>query len=206
MIACLRGEIFLKEADKMIVDVNGVGYEVFFSRNCQMALPEVGEEVLVHIYTDVREDALNLYGFINLEEKEMFLLLVKVSGVGPKLALNMLSGCPPAEIARAIASEDIPALVKLPGVGKKTAERLCVELKDKVPFMPALHDKQAQSRPLLNEEDQRVKDVISALVNLGYQPTAARNALERVQKRSENDAFTAMPLEEMLRQALRTLA
>lgn len=206
MIASLRGELFHKESDRMIVDVNGVGYEVSFSQNSHSRLPEIGDEVFIHIYTDVREDALNLYGFVDKEEKEMFLLLVKVSGVGPKLALNMLSGYPPAEIARAIVSEDIPALVKLPGVGKKTAERLCVELKDKMPFIPAAHDARIQSHFALDEEDQRIRDVISALVNLGYQSMAARKALETVQKQSDNRAFQTMALEELLRHALRAVA
>ena len=206
MIASLRGELFHKESDRMIVDVNGVGYEVSFSQISHSRLPEIGDEVFIHIYTDVREDALNLYGFVDKEEKEMFLLLVKVSGVGPKLALNMLSGYPPAEIARAIVSEDIHALVKLPGVGKKTAERLCVELKDKVPFIPKTHDIHSAPHPALDEEDQRIRDVISALVNLGYQSMAARKALESVQKQSEKDVFQSMPLEELLRQALRTVA
>ena len=206
MIASLRGELFHKEADKMIIDVNGVGYEVSFSQTSHSRLPEIGDEVFIHIYTDVREDALNLYGFVDKEEKEMFLLLVKVSGVGPKLALSILSGYPPAEIARAIVSEDIHALVKLPGVGKKTAERLCVELKDKVPFIPAAHDTQAPPHPVLDEGDQRIRDVISALVNLGYQAMAARKALETVQKQSDKDVFQSMALEELLRQSLRAVA
>ena len=207
MIACLRGELFHKTSEKMIVDVNGVGYEVSFSQTTHNRLPDIGDEVFVHIYTDVKDDAINLYGFMDEKEKEMFLLLVRVSGVGPKLALNMLSGSAPGVIARAIMSGDIATLVKLPGIGKKTAERLCVELKDKVRFVPLGEDytPEAVESPV-DLDDQRNRDVISALVNLGYPMVAARKAIEKVQKQIDHEMFLAMSLEDMLRQALRTLA
>ena len=207
MIACLRGELFHKTSEKMIVDVNGVGYEVFFSQTTHNRLPDIGDEVFVHIYTDVKEDAINLYGFMDEKEKEMFLLLVSVSGIGPKLALNMLSGCAAGIIARAIMISDVATLVKLPGVGKKTAERLCVELKDKVSFIPVGEEYTPEPlESLVDLDDQRNRDVISALVNLGYPNIAARKAIEKVQKQVEREVFLAMSLEDMLRQALRALA
>jgi len=204
MIASLRGALLYKSHDRMIIDVNGVGYEVLFSQATQRRLPETGAEIFIHIFTEVREDALKLYGFFDEEEKKMFLLLVKVSGVGPKLALNMLSGCGPDEIARALLASDIASLTRLPGIGKKTAERLCVELKDKVDFVPGPEASTATS--LAGMEDDRSKDAISALMNLGYPPVSARKALETVQKRVEPGTYQAMSLEELLRQALRTVA
>ncbi|MBU0483899.1 MAG: Holliday junction branch migration protein RuvA [Proteobacteria bacterium] len=205
MIACLRGELFAKFADRLIIDVGGVGYEVFLSSANFALLPTIGAELFLHIYTNVREDALDLYGFIEAEEKQMFLLLVGVSGVGPKLALNILSGSRPSELAGAICAGDIGRLVKLPGVGKKTAERLCLELKDKVEFMVRdMSGGQIVDRTL--PADQLSVDAVSALVNLGYTPNAARNALELVRKQVGAEIYPAMKIEELLRQALRSLA
>ena len=132
MIASLKGEIFSKEPGRVVLDVNGVGYEVFLSLTSYEQLPAVGCEVLLHVYTSVREDAIVLFGFGDAEEKEMFRLLTTVSGVGPRLALNILSGIKPAALVRAIATGDVKRLTGLPGVGKKTAARLCVDLKDKM--------------------------------------------------------------------------
>ena len=129
MIASLRGVLAHKSPENLIVDVGGVGYEVRFSPTGMHRLPEVGEEVFLHIYSSVREDAFDLYGFLEAKEKEMFILLTSVSGIGPKVGLNILSGMPPADLAGAICTSDLGRLTKLPGVGKKTAERLCMELK-----------------------------------------------------------------------------
>ena len=204
MIACLRGELLLKTADRVIVDVGGVGYEVFLSQANLAALPEIGQEIFLHIYTNVREDALNLYGFIEALEKEMFLVLVGVSGIGPKVALNILSGIEPAGLASAILSEDIGQLTKLPGIGKKTAERLCLELKDKVEFIPqALVAAESPAAP--PPDDQLAADVISALVNLGYTAVSAKDAVDSLRQRLGAD-YEKLNLQEVLRQALRSLA
>ncbi|MCK4838122.1 MAG: Holliday junction branch migration protein RuvA, partial [Desulfobulbaceae bacterium] len=132
MIASLRGVLAHKSPEHLIVDVGGVGYEVFYSPTGLHRLPENGEDIFLYIYTNVREDAFNLYGFLEIKEKEMFVLLTGVSGIGPKVAVNILAGMGPGDLASAIANTDLGRLVKLPGVGKKTAERLCLELKDKV--------------------------------------------------------------------------
>lgn len=206
MIACLKGELFYKSPEKLIVDVGGVGYEVLLPPNSIGRLPEIGEEVFLYIHTSVREDSLTLYGFVEIAEKEMFLLLISVSGVGPKLALNIVSNISPADLGRAILAEDLQRLTRLPGIGKKTAERLFLELKDKVPFLPAnLEVAQApvESREL---DDQRGRDVVSALVNLGYPAPKARQAVERLRRQTPEDTFQSMNLEEMLRQTLRSLA
>ncbi|HCC55471.1 MAG TPA: Holliday junction branch migration protein RuvA [Desulfobulbaceae bacterium] len=202
MIACLRGTLFKKLSDSLIVDVGGVGYEVFFPQSGQTRLPGIGEEVFLHIQTVVREDAFNLYGFLESAEKEMFQLLNTVSGIGPKLAVHMLAGISPADLAIAIMHDDLARLTRLPGVGKKTAERLCLELKDKVQFVPEALSASA-STLVLPGEDQRVHDAISALLNLGYPAVRAREALAAVRLQAGAEAFAAMRLEELLRQALR---
>lgn len=202
MIACLRGELLHKAPDKLIVDVSGVGYEVSFCRSGAPLLPETGQEVFIHTYLNVREDALDLYGFMLIEEKEMFVTLLQVSGIGPKVALNMLSAIHPSDLARAIISEDLYRLTKLPGIGKKTAERLCLELKDKVQAMSGHGEAVGRYDSL---SDSVAADVISALVNLGYPRAKARDALHAVRLALPEDQPDP-PIEELLRLSLRSLA
>ncbi|MDA8164580.1 MAG: Holliday junction branch migration protein RuvA [Desulfobacteraceae bacterium] len=203
MIACLRGALFAKAPEGLVIDVGGVGYQVHVPRTYDDLLPAVGEEVFLHIHTDVREDAITLYGFSDLDEKRMFLLLLGISGVGPKQALNILSGLSAADLARAIGADDIGRLTRIPGVGKKTAERLCLELKDKVRFLP----ERPEAAPAAPEPaDQRTADAVSALVNLGYPPARAQEAVKAVQRRTPSEQFAGMRIEELLRQALRSLA
>jgi Holliday junction DNA helicase RuvA len=205
MIASLRGTLTHKSPEELIVEVGGVGYDVRFSPTGLHRLPEVGAEVFLHIYTNVRDDSIDLYGFCERQEKEMFIILTSVSGVGPKLAMNILSGLSPAVLASAILAGDLGRLTKLPGVGRKTAERLCVELKDKVQFIPAL-DRGVVPASQPDEHDRKGADVISALVNLGYPPASARKAIERVKAVGSATDYEAMSLEEVLRQALRSMA
>ena len=165
MISCLKGELFHKSPEKVTILVNGVGYEVFLSSTSHEKLPQLGEDVFLHIYTHVREDTLILFGFADSDEKAMFLLLINVSGVGPKLALSILSGIRPVDLARAVATKDVTRLTGLSGVGKKTAERLCLDLKEKVGLIAGgedLPDFAAGSQVEGNKE----KDVISALVRI----------------------------------------
>lgn len=190
-----------------MVDVGGVGYEVHFPEAHHHRLPRLGEEVVLQIHTVVREDAISLYGFLDAAEKELFLLLMGVSGVGPKLARNILSAATPAEISRAIAAGDVGRLKQLPGVGKKTAERLCLELKDKVEFIPMAGVAVAAVAP--SPEffgDQPSRDALSALMNLGYPAPRARQALEQVRQQVGEEAYSALAIEELLRAALRGLA
>jgi len=206
MIACLRGELLHKSPGKVVIDVGGVGYLVACSKTCDERLPKVGQEIFLHIHTEVREDSISLYGFADLEEREMFLLLIGVSGVGPKLALNILSGSTTRELATAIMSKDLGRLTKLPGVGRKTAERLCLELQDKVQAIAAWQP--AHLPPVVPEggSDQRSMDVISALVNLGYQANMARQAVEAIRQQLSAEQYDGLSLEGLLRQALRSLA
>ncbi|MBU0479813.1 MAG: Holliday junction branch migration protein RuvA [Proteobacteria bacterium] len=205
MIASLRGILTHKSPEFLVLDVNGVGYQVFFSATGLLALPEVGEELFLHIYTNVREDAIDLYGFADHHEKDMFILLISVSGIGPKLALNILSGMRPADLARSITTGDIHRLTSLHGVGKKTAERLCVELKDKVQFLPVA-DMGGRAPAAEPSESQLSSDVISALVNLGYSPVSVRKGMEKLRSTLGNDEFDHLSFEELLKQALRLLA
>jgi Holliday junction DNA helicase RuvA len=205
MIASLRGILTHKAPDELIVEVGGVGYEVRFSPTGLHRLPEVGNEIFLHIHTNVRDDSIDLYGFSERQEKEMFIVLTSVSGVGPKLAMNILSGMNPAALASAILTTDLARLTRLPGVGRKTAERLCVELKDKVQFLPA-QDSGAVLAARPEEGDQLAADVISALVNLGYPPAGARQAVERVKSAGGAGEYEALSLEEVLRRALRSMA
>lgn len=208
MIACLKGELLFKSRDRLVVDVNGVGYEVHFPAASFERLPAPGHTVFLHIYTHVREDAILLYGFVEPEEKEMFLLLTGVSGIGPKLAMTIISGIAPADLCRAIMSEDVYRLTKLPGIGKKTAERLCLELKDKVRNLSIspVGASGIIERQRIDPDDPFSADVISALTNLGYTPVRAREAIAAVRRLHSDDVFKAMTLEELLRQALRSLA
>ena len=205
MIASLRGVLAHKSPGSLIVDVGGVGYAVFFSPTGLHRLPESGEDIFLHIQTNVREDAIDLYGFLEVKEKEMFVLLTGVSGIGPKVAVNILSGMAPADLASAIVSTDLGRLVKLPGVGKKTAERLCLELKDKVQFAAA-SDSALLGAPALAPDDQQSADVISALINLGYPPANARKAIDKVRSTIGEDGFGELSLEELLRHSLRSMA
>ena len=186
--------------------VGGVGYEVFLSASSLERMPPLGEEVFLHAFTYVREDTLSIFGFMDADEKEMFLLLISVSGVGPKLALGILSGISPNDLARSIASKDVTRLTGLSGVGKKTAARLCLDLKDKVGFIATgddgLPDFETEGKIAGSVES----DVISALVNLGYPQNRAVNALVAVKRRLEPEKLSDMRVEELIRETLRSLA
>lgn len=206
MIATLTGNVLMIGSDRAVIDVSGVGYEVFLSADGLSRLPEKNGQVFLHIHTHVREDAIVLYGFLEAEEKEMFLVLKTVSGIGPKLGLAILSGMRVPELCQAIVAEDIPRLTTLQGVGKRTAERLCVELKDKVGHLHAAGGvtEKAVERPAA--VGGAVADTLSVLSNLGYPDPVARQALSTVKKRVGAEGFAAMPVEELIREALRTLA
>jgi holliday junction DNA helicase RuvA len=171
MIAHLRGTLLAKHPNQAIVEVHGVGYDVSISVPTFTEMPAAGAEVALHIHTHVREDALSLYGFLRLAEKHLFEKLLTVSGIGPKLAITILSGMPADEMVAAIRGDDLARLTRIPGIGKKTAERMVLELRDK---LPAPTGSAEISAPMATPVEE---DVISALVNLGYQRAAADKAL-----------------------------
>jgi Holliday junction DNA helicase RuvA len=183
MIAHLRGKLISRHPNDVIVEAMGVGYDVTISVPTFSELPPAGSEVALHIHTHVREDQIALYGFLRPEEKQLFEKLITVSGIGPKLAITILSGMPAEEMSSAIRGNDLVRLTKIPGIGRKTAERMVLELRDKLP--PAGTD-QVHVVPSLSATQE---DVLSALVNLGYQKASAEKALGSVEK---NAAFDAM--------------
>ena len=183
MIAHLRGKLIARHPNQVIVEAMGVGYDVTISVPTFSELPALGSEVALHIRTHVREDQISLFGFLRPEEKQLFEKLITVSGIGPKLAITILSGMPSNEMTGAIRSNDVARLTKIPGIGRKTAERMVLELRDKLP--PAGTD-QVHVLPSFNAVQE---DVLSALVNLGYQRPIAEKALGSVEK---NGSFDAM--------------
>jgi holliday junction DNA helicase RuvA len=185
MIAHLRGTLLSRHPNQVVVETAGVGYEINISVPTFSELPQNGAAVALHIYTHVREDLIALYGFLHPPEKQLFEKLITVSGIGPKLAMTILSGMAANEMADAIRANDLARLTKIPGIGKKTAERMVLELRDKLPAtlettvrMPAM--------------DAVEEDVLSALVNLGYQPAAAEKALAGAVKNKTRGSFDVM--------------
>lgn len=207
MIATLTGRVLSKGFDRAVVDVAGVGYEVILSTDCVARMPEKGQDAFFYIHTNVREDAITLFGFLEEKEKELFLVLKTVSGIGPKLALAMLSGLRVGEICQAIIGGDIKRLTTLPGVGKKTAERICVDLKDKVSHLiSGTVSLQGGSSAVVAVEGSVAADAISALMNLGYPDGVARGALGKVKKQLGEEDFNTQKVEVLIREALRALA
>ena len=196
MIAQLRGRILEKQPNRIVVDVAGVGYDVLVPLSTFYGLGETGSEIALRIHTHVREDALALYGFATKIEQELFERLISVSGIGPKLALAVLSGIEPRELVRAIERADLSRLTAIPGVGKKTSERIVLELKDRLPRVsPSEAAGTAPEAPALRD------DVLSALINLGYHRPLAERAADASIKAAPGGDF-----ERTLKHALRELA
>jgi Holliday junction DNA helicase RuvA len=192
MIAHLRGRLLSKQPNQVIVEAGGVGYDVAISVSTFTALPTEGAEVALHIHTQVREDMLALFGFLSRDEKRIFERLITVSGVGPKLAITILSGLSGERLVSAIRSHDHAMLTKVPGVGKKLSERLVVELKDKLEDL-------AIAPPAMLSAGPAADDVLSALVNLGYSRPAAQKAIETAVSK---DKTAAEDFEHLFRGAL----
>jgi Holliday junction DNA helicase RuvA len=186
MIAHLRGKLLAKHPNQAIVETAGVGYDVTISVPTFSDLPAVGAEVALHIHTHVREDQIALYGFLRPAEKLLFEKLITVSGIGPKLAITILSGMAADEMVGAIRGNDLARLTRIPGIGRKTAERMVLELRDKLPEAgPA-------STPALPAMNATEEDVLSALLNLGYQRAAAEKALAVAANGSQAKSFDQM--------------
>lgn len=196
MIAQISGTLAQKIPGEVIVDVAGVGYQVLIPLSVFYQLPEIGTPLSLQIHTHVREDALQLFGFQDLAEKQVFLLLIGVSGIGPKLAINILSGITAAELKRALRDGDQGRLVAIPGVGRKLAERLIVELKDRIATLAPLEAESGR----VDGGSQLLLDAVSALVNLGYKRPDAEKAVREVLKRG------AQSLESVLKESLRHLS
>jgi len=200
MIAHLKGILFKKTTPSIIIDVGGVGYEVYVPLSTFYSLPETDESVSLQIHTHVKDDSLTLFGFNTSLEKALFLMLVSVSGIGPKLSVNILSGMGPQDLLEAIAHGDAMRLQAIPGIGKKTAERIALELKDRA--SKALEEMDISPMPIpRGEERVAIDDALSALMNLGYSPKSAKMAIEKAKSRIKE-----ISLEDLIRDALRILS
>jgi Holliday junction DNA helicase RuvA len=174
MIGSLRGMLTYKHPDSIIVEVGGIGYQVHVSLNTLSILPVEGKEIFLHIYTYVREDSLMLYGFTSEDEKRIFITLLGITGIGPRMAINILSGISHEDLFHAIESEDVAMLCRIPGLGKKTAHRLILELKEKLPST-------------IKKSDKIFDDALSALINLGYKRSFSQESLEKAYKKGLRD-------------------
>ena len=197
MIARLRGRLLEKAPESIVVDVGGVGYQLFVSLNAFYRLPNPGEQVDLYVHTHVREDALQLYGFLDSAERALFLLLLQVSTIGPKVAVGVLSGMDTPDLERAIADGDARRLVAVPGIGKKKADLMILQLREKVKLLQ-------QTRAASSESPVRIggdaAEAVSALVNLGYKQHEAERAVARA------EASGTRALADLIREALRRLA
>ncbi len=197
MIAHLTGQLIHKSPASAVVDVQGVGYEVFIPLTAFYDLPECGTAVSLYIHTHLREDSLKLFGFVKVADKQMFELLIRISKVGPKLALAILSGMTAQDLTQAVFSNDISTLNTIPGVGRKTAERLALELKDKLSELNLEPAAASEATPSGGLRD----DAVSALVNLGYKKAQAEQALKKVWRDEPKPS-----LEELIRESLNRLS
>jgi Holliday junction DNA helicase RuvA len=198
MIAHLKGQLIQKSPVSLVVDVQGVGYEVFIPLTVYYELPECGTTISLYIHTRIREDSLKLFGFIKEADKQMFELLTRISKVGPKIALAFLSGMTAQDLTQAVFNDDIATLSAIPGVGRKTAERLALELKDKLSEL----NLQPETATANNTPGNGLKDdAVSALVNLGYKKAQAEQALRKVWRDEAKPS-----LEELIRDSLNCMS
>lgn len=194
MIALLRGQLIIKTPQYAVIDVNGIGYKIFIPLSTFPKLPPQKEEITFHTYTHVREDALQLYGFLSREERDFFTTLLTISGIGPKMGMNIMSGASLSNLMEIVEKEDVKKLSMIPGVGKKTAGRMILELREKlIPVSPSVGEGAIDSKI--------TTDALSALVNLGYTRTQAREAVNSAERIFRNGT-----LEEIIKEALKNLS
>ncbi|GAB6262121.1 Holliday junction branch migration protein RuvA [Photobacterium sp. R1] len=205
MIGRLRGIIIEKQPPEVVIEAGGLGYEVQMPMSCFYELPEPGKEVTIATHFVVREDAQLLYGFNKKSERDLFREVIKANGVGPKLGLAILSAMTASQFVLCVENEDVMTLVKIPGVGKKTAERLLVEMKDRLKgwgegdlFTPALDTAASQAQPMVSAQNRAEDEAVSALVALGYKPQMASKVVAQV-------AQEGMQSETIIREALRSM-
>ncbi len=186
MIALLRGKVAEKQAGKVVLDIGGVGYEVAIPVETYSRIGDPGEEVSLHVHTHMRENTLALFGFLNRRDKDLFEKFLEVGGVGPRLALTLLSGLPSAELLAAIRTEDSQKLIRIPGVGKRTGERIILELKDKLGALEGAAEGAGEGAAAVEE------DVISVLINLGCSADAARKGVRRARQNGAPAEFESL--------------
>ncbi len=186
MIAHLRGKLLTKHPNQAVVETGGVGYDVTITVPTFSGLPALGDEVALHVHTHVREDVIALYGFLRSAEKTLFEKLITVSGIGPKLAITILSGMAADEMVNSIRGNDLARLTRIPGIGRKTAERMVLELRDKLPAPGTVTEPAAPAKSAVED------DVLSALINLGYQRANAEKALAVVVRGGSPESFESV--------------
>ena len=199
MIGFLRGKIISKTPPQLIIDVHGVGYEVEASMNTFYKLPEQSQDIMLHTHTVVREDAHLLFGFYELQERTLFRALIKVNGVGPKLALTILSSIDPDSFVHCVANNDAASLTKLPGIGKKTAERLLIEMRDRLEDWQTSSPATANAAGNIIVRRKATQEAVSALVALGYKPAEASRAINQIETEDKTS-------EQLIRDALKAIA
>lgn len=198
MISMVRGELIAMETEKIIVDVNGIGFGIFMPQQSMALLPPIGEEVRLHTYLSVREDAMQLFGFLTADDLYVFKLVIGVSGIGPKGGLSILSELTPDNLRFAVMAGDAKAIAKAPGIGKKTAEKLIIELKDKLSIEDVLDRTVSTNTPTLHTQGQEMQsEAVQALVALGYGSTEALKAVKKVVCQGDDTA------EDILKKALK---
>ncbi|PID60991.1 MAG: Holliday junction branch migration protein RuvA [Ignavibacteriae bacterium] len=194
MIGQITGKIISKKPTQVVIDVNGIGFLINISINTFDKLPEVNENILLQTYLSVKEDSLTLFGFFTISEKEMFEILIGINGVGPKLAQGILSGITTSELKNAISQNNVSRLIAIPGIGKKTAERMMIELRDKI-------DKISDSETTIDEKTFSIKDdAVNALVGLGYNQKTADSIIRKLLE--QNSEYS---LEDLIKESLRNL-
>ena len=201
MIALISGKIVYKGISHVIVDVQGVGYRVFIPLTTFYELPEAGQTITLHVHTNVKQDAINLFGFHTIQERDLFQLMISVSGIGPRIAMNILSGISAQDLLNAISGGHVEKLVKIPGVGKKMAERLILELKDKV-LKKMMLEKVPETGAAPDAGEMIREDVLSALINLGYKNNVAQDALNKALRISGEE----LEMDKLLKKTLKILA
>jgi Holliday junction DNA helicase RuvA len=201
MIAMISGKIVYKGIPHVVIDAQGVGYRVFIPLTTFYVLPENGHDVTLHIHTHVKQDGINLFGFYTIQERDIFELMLTVSGIGPKMSINILSGISVSELLNAISKGDLKKLISIPGLGKKTAERLILELKEKV-IKRMIIEETPEGTDRQREKDIIKEDALSALVNLGYKNNIAQDALDKVM----SELTTDLAMEQILKRTLKILS
>lgn len=200
MISYIRGELVAMEEDQIIVDVNGVGYGIFMPAQSMTLLPAIGEEVKIHTYLNVREDAMQLFGFLTRDDLNVFKLVIGVSGIGPKGGLNILSELSPDDLRFAVLANDAKAIAKAPGIGKKTAEKLIIELKDKLDIEDVLNREAKETDYTATGHNNEIQsEAVQALVALGYGSTESMKAVKKVMPDTDGS------VEDILKHALKVM-
>jgi holliday junction DNA helicase RuvA len=201
MIALISGKIVYKGISHVVVDAQGVGYRVFIPLTTFYELPETGQTITLHVHTHVKQDGINLFGFYTIQEKDIFELMLTVSGIGPKMSINILSGISVQELLKAISNGDVKKLISIPGLGKKTAERLILELKEKILKKIIVEDAASAGADRQKDKDIIREDVLSALINLGYRNNVAQDALDKVMRESTQE----LAMDQLLKMTLKVL-